>query len=52
LYNYEKIKKIHDFKMIKNFGKTTIKNEKPILEDVLQIINKYNVRVGYKQTKK
>lgn len=45
-YNYKKNKTIYDFKIIKNFGETTIKKEKPILEDVLQIINKYNVGGG------
>lgn len=43
--HYKKIRSIYDFKIIKNFGETTINKEKNILEDVLQIINKYHVEV-------
>ncbi|CAM3957228.1 hypothetical protein FLBR109950_10560 [Flavobacterium branchiophilum] len=43
--HYKKIRSIYDFKIIKNFGETTINKEKIILEDVLQIINKYHLEV-------
>jgi hypothetical protein len=39
------IKTIYDFKRIKTFGETTIIREKPVLEDVLEIINRYNLKV-------
>lgn len=43
--NYKKIQSIYDFNIIKNFGETTIKKEKHILEDVLQIIKKYQIEI-------
>lgn len=41
--NYKKIKTIYDFKVLRSVGNTTIIKYEPILEDVLQIINKYNL---------
>jgi hypothetical protein len=43
--NYKRIKKIYDFKIVKNFGETTINKEKHILENVLQIIKKYQLEL-------
>ena len=41
--NYKNIKTIYDFTRIRNFGETTITKEKEILNEVLEIIQKYNL---------